>query len=86
MSAITSAVSAYRYAGRYAVDNQNSQYTSNSVQKPASTAPQREAELKRELDERLSTQIARIRRQSTPDSSSTDEQTQGLGRNVDIRA
>ena len=77
MSSISSVSSTYRYAGRYNIDNQNNQTTNNAVQKAATATPQRETELKRQLDERLSSQIARIRRQGTINTGNANQQTEG---------
>lgn len=49
-------------------------------------APGREQQLNRQLDERLTAEIARIRHQISPENSPAPSNPEGTGRNLDIYA
>lgn len=82
MSIIGPAASAYYAAARGAADNSVSQPVSPSL---AASAPQRETELARQLEDRLTSEVSRIRRQIAPDAAPAAPQD-GRGSRLDIRA
>ena len=79
MSSIDPAASAYYVTARPAAD-------SSITQPTAPRAPQRETELTRQLDDRLTSEISRIRRQIAPDAALSADSPDGRGRLLDIRA
>ncbi len=83
MSIIGPAASAYYTAERAATDNSVSQPVS---QPSKASAPQRETELSRQLEDRLTNEVSRIRRQIAPDAATAAFPQDGRGSRLDIRA